>query len=187
MKSQVRHNLLEKRDSLSADFVRTAGNALKQNFLDSKLSEIPRDKSIMLYASFRNEADTWSIIDHFFERNQKIILPGIRGGILHAYEYEGKERLVTDSFGILCPDERTARPADLSQIHTIIVPGVAFTDTGARLGFGKGYYDRFLPLIPQANKIGLCYEFQILPNLPVSPWDIPLDCLLTETGMIPCR
>ena len=60
-------------------------------------------------------------------------------------------------------------------IDLAIVPGMAFDPQGHRLGRGRGYYDRFLPLIPQAYKIGLCFPFQLVGNVPTEPTDIAMD------------
>jgi 5-formyltetrahydrofolate cyclo-ligase len=70
----------------------------------------------------------------------------------------------------------------------ILVPGVAFTRAGARLGRGAGYYDRFLAgADPAAVKVGLAFSSQIVPELPEEPFDVRLDRLVTESAVIFCN
>ncbi|MBR6700155.1 MAG: 5-formyltetrahydrofolate cyclo-ligase [Firmicutes bacterium] len=187
MKTQLRHNLLKERDSLPSSKIDSAGDAAVSFFLNSKFVEIPEGKAIMLYASFRNEMPTWTIIEKLLDMDIKVILPKTSGNDLIPYEYGGRHTLAKDSFGILSPDPSLCKAAVTSEIHTVIVPGVGFDKKGNRIGFGKGYYDRFLPKIPNAVKIGLCYDFQIRPFIPVSETDVPMDCLLTESGFLNCK
>ena len=87
-------------------------------------------------------------------------------------------QLLTGTHGILEPQGHTpAPPPDL-----ILVPGLAFDPTGARLGRNRGYYDRFLAKTP-AKTLGLAFAFQILPHVPMEPHDIHLRAILTETGL----
>ena len=65
-------------------------------------------------------------------------------------------------------------------IDIAIVPGVAFDKQGNRLGHGKAYYDRELKLMPKAYKIGICFAFQILGNIPIDVHDIPMNCILHD-------
>ena len=83
----------------------------------------------------------------------------------------------------LAPALQTPIPAE--QIDLCLIPGVAFDRLGNRLGFGAGYYDRFLPrLRPDAVKIGVCFALQLaVQPLPVDEYDIPMDDLLTENGL----
>ncbi|MBQ2845521.1 MAG: 5-formyltetrahydrofolate cyclo-ligase [Firmicutes bacterium] len=187
MKTQIRHNLLKERDALSPNEIIAAGNAAASLFLNSEFTKIPEGKSLMLYASFRNEMPTWTIIDKLFDMGIKIILPKTSGDDLIPYEYGGPHTLAKDSFGILSPDPALCGEADTTEINTVLVPGIGFDKTGNRLGFGRGYYDRFLPNIPDAVKIGLCYNFQIRPFIPVNETDVPMDLILTESGFINCK
>ena len=73
------------------------------------------------------------------------------------------------------------------EIAVVLVPGLAFTRTGDRLGRGAGFYDRFLARNPSALRVGVAFEEQILPKLPVDSWDILVDVLLTDSGMFPMK
>ena len=82
--------------------------------------------------------------------------------------------------GIRAPKERC--PVEPAEIDAVIVPGVGFDEKGNRLGFGGGFYDRFLPkLRADAQKIAVCYAYQILAEFTVEPWDSPVDMVITDT------
>ena len=187
MKTLIRHNLLQERNGLTEQKVMAASKSAAKLLMDSEYIRPVQGKSVMLYASFKNEMSTWDLIHSLFSEGIKVILPKTSGNDLVPYEYNGMDSLQTDSFGILSPNPAKCQPAELSKIQTVIVPGVGFDKKGNRMGFGKGYYDRFLPSIPHALKIGLCYEFQIKPSIPVEETDIPMDLLLTENGFINCK
>jgi 5,10-methenyltetrahydrofolate synthetase len=72
------------------------------------------------------------------------------------------------------------KPEDIA---VVLVPGLAFTSDGYRLGRGAGFYDRFLERMPNALRLGIAFAEQLAPTLPIEPWDLPVDALLTDTGM----
>ncbi|EJW99876.1 5-formyltetrahydrofolate cyclo-ligase [gut metagenome] len=96
---------------------------------------------------------------------------------MELHRYTGPQNLVVGSYGILEPIGEAIQT--YTSIDLIIVPGMAFDKQGHRLGRGKGYYDRLLPKIPQAYKIGICFPFQLLEEIPTEPFDICMDEILT--------
>ena len=105
---------------------------------------------------------------------------------MDAYVIEKSSVLVPDKFGVPIPDINRCAKANPERMDLILVPGVAFDCAGNRLGFGKGYYDTFLPQAPNAVKIALAYDFQIVEQLPAEPWDVPMDFIITENRVIDC-
>lgn len=187
MKNKIRHKFLNLRNSMNSNDYRVISSEITDNFFSHKLDIFPENKSIMLYSSFRNEAATDKIIEILFSQNKKICLPACENDNITVYEYTGPSCLKKDRFGILSPDPDLCPRACLSDIHMVIVPGIAFDIEGKRIGFGKGYYDRFLVKIPHAIKTGFCYEYQIAENIPADRYDIPMDYLLTESRLISCN
>ena len=92
--------------------------------------------------------------------------------------YTAPEDLATGAYGIKEPTGKLF--TDYTTIDFIAVPGVAFDRNGNRLGRGKGYYDRLLPRIPQAYKVGICFKFQIVEEIPAEPFDIRMDEIITQ-------
>lgn len=134
---------------------------------------------ILLYASLPDEVQTMEFISKWQGRKQ-ILLPVVVGDELEVREYALGTSLEVGSYGI--PEPLLGRVVtDLSVIDLAIIPGVAFTMDGKRLGRGKGYYDRLLshPTFGSVYKLGICYPFQLLSELPTSSHDVSLDEILT--------
>lgn len=108
-----------------------------------------------------------------------------------------EEQVEKGDFGILVPHEslEMVQPSSLPEKTLIVLPGVAFSKTGWRLGQGRGFYDRFLEQSAGRKQTdskkpvlaGFCYELQIVPEVPHDLWDIPVDYVITENGVIPCK
>ena len=134
---------------------------------------------VLLYASLPDEVQTMEFISKWQGRKQ-ILLPVVVGDELEVREYALGTSLEVGSYGI--PEPRLGRiVTDYSVIDLAIIPGVAFTMDGKRLGRGKGYYDRLLshPTFGSVYKLGICYPFQLLSELPTSSHDVSLDEILT--------
>lgn len=130
----------------------------------------------MLYHSLKDEVDTHAFIRKW-SREKRILLPVVTGDDLELRLYTGPEDLTVGAYGIEEPTG--ALFTDYSAIDLIVVPGVAFDRDGNRLGRGKGYYDRLLPRIPSAYKIGICFPFQVVDEVPAEPFDIRMDEIIT--------
>jgi 5-formyltetrahydrofolate cyclo-ligase len=90
-------------------------------------------------------------------------------------------------YDILAPKDEYIRIVSPKVVDLVLVPGVAFDKRGYRVGYGGGYYDRFFNKLEKGViKIGLCYEMQILPEVPTDIYDIPIDYIITEKGLINC-
>ena len=85
------------------------------------------------------------------------------------------EQLAPGRWGIWEPTDEAPLLSDYSRLDLVVVPGVAFSSDGKRLGRGKSFYDRFLPLVPRAAFVGVCYPCQVVEQIPADPWDIGMD------------
>lgn len=143
-----------------------------------KLEQHPdfiKAKKIMLYSSLPDEVQTQDFIEKW--RNQKqIILPTVVGDDIIPVELTPDTGFAVGDFNILEP-QNVAYTGDFD---LIVVPGVAFDRQGNRLGRGKGYYDRFLCQHRATKKIGLCFDFQLVDNVPVEENDIPMDEIISR-------
>ncbi len=136
---------------------------------------------MLLYHSLPDEVDTHAFIRRWSAR-KRILLPVVKGDDLELRLYTGDDRLTEGAFHI---DEPTGTAfTDYAAIDLAVIPGVAFDRQGNRLGRGKGYYDRLLPRIPTAYKLGLCFPFQVLNQIPAEAHDIPMDEVLTAVSSI---
>jgi 5-formyltetrahydrofolate cyclo-ligase len=128
-------------------------------------------RCVMLYYPLPGEVDVTTLIDGYYDK-KILLLPVISGQDILPTPYNGPHHLVRGPYGILEPTGEcrdNIPPPDL-----IIVPGLAFDRQGNRLGRGKGFYDRFLSQ-QKGYKIGVCFNFQIFPSLPVEAHDVAVD------------
>lgn len=133
--------------------------------------------TILLYYSLQDEVDTHEFVQKW-SREKQILLPVVVGNDLEIRIYTSPDDLATGTYGIEEPTGELF--TDYATIDFIAVPGVAFDRNGNRLGRGKGYYDRLLPRIPQAYKVGICFTFQIVEEVPAEPFDIRMDEIITR-------
>ncbi len=131
---------------------------------------------ILIYWSMTDEVLTPAFIDRWAQ-DKRFYLPSIQGDNLVVKRYEGAGGLINgEQFGI--PEPNGPQVDSLDAIGLVIVPGRAFDREGHRLGRGRGFYDRLLPMIPHAVKAGVCFECQLLPSVPVSDNDIKMDVII---------
>lgn len=136
--------------------------------------------SILSYWSMSDEVMTHKAVERW-SKYKKVYLPLIKGNDLELVRFEGIKRMKPEPvFGILEPT--SDNKVEISEIDLVIVPGVAFDSSCNRMGRGKGYYDRLLSE-SVAAKIGVAFNFQIVDNVPVDTHDVPLDMVVTETGI----
>ncbi len=132
---------------------------------------------IMLYYPLPDEVDTKYILNRL--TSPVILLPKVTGETeMELRIYRSNNDLSEGAFGIMEPTGE--RFTELQSIDVAIVPGMAFDKAGHRLGRGKGYYDRFLAGLPNTYKIGVCFPFQIVDNLPTDENDIMMDEIVSR-------
>lgn len=159
--------------------------AVARHFLTSP--ELLKARTIGLYLGHDGELDTAPLIGRLLAApRRRLALPVVGpGGRMDFYGLRRDTRLLPNRFGIAEPAPGAAFVAPLS-IDLLLVPLVAFDDSGMRLGMGAGFYDRFVGRLPQGLRprlIGLAHELQRSPQpLPFDHWDVPLSAVITETG-----
>jgi 5-formyltetrahydrofolate cyclo-ligase len=143
--------------------------------------------TIMVYMALPQEVQTRLIITQAPQSQKRVAVPVIRGRDLVAVALnEAPTQLRRGRFGILepCGTHCVIHP---QEIDCIAIPGIAFDTRGGRLGFGKGYYDRFLRQVPATTyRCGLAFGIQMVPCVPQAPHDICMHGIVTEQGCIPC-
>jgi 5-formyltetrahydrofolate cyclo-ligase len=140
----------------------------------------------MVYLSFGSEVDLDGLIRWGWRKGKRIVVPVCRpeNRALTACRIDGFDELETGHYGIRAPKEGLLRPVEGGKIDVILVPALAFDRRGYRIGYGGGYYDRFLPQALRAVKIGLAFASQIIAKIPVDGHDLPVDMVVTEKGVI---
>lgn len=151
------------------------------------LSEFLNDSytTYFMYNSFSSEVETGDIIQKLWESNKKILIPRCKTDELtmKAVVYNPQEKLTANIYGI---SENKSAVDCREEIDIIVLPGIAFDITGTRIGFGKGYYDRFVnSLVDTPVLVGLCFEEQLCEeNLPFDEHDKKVDYIITDRQII---
>jgi 5-formyltetrahydrofolate cyclo-ligase len=186
-KTELRAQAGRLRDGLPAAEKEKLDAAIIANFL--RWDVYKRARTIFCYVSFRSEVDTSPILRHALAHGKTITVPKVDPATksMRAYSICNPEKeLGPGCYGILEPLAGCAE-VDGTGLDIVIAPGLAFTRRGDRLGYGGGYYDRFLRLINSKNKkvtvCSLVYERLVYNFLPVKENDVPVDYLITETGV----
>ncbi len=132
----------------------------------------------------RYEVNLIPLLEYIISSQKKLLVPVISGSNLISVELTSFEHLTRHAFGVLEPIERTPSPLE-REIDLVLVPLLAVDRNGNRLGYGKGYYDRFLKrLNPNCLKLGVAFFFQLLDKVPATEDDVPLDAVVTEKGLM---
>ncbi|MBU0651052.1 5-formyltetrahydrofolate cyclo-ligase [bacterium] len=178
-KESLRKQMIAKRRSLTHEEIRKAsGEIVKKIFA---LKEFKEAKNIMCYYPHNNEVSTLGFMQVCFELGKKISLPVIDGCDIIPYRINNIDGPFDkdNTYNILEPCKDRCKKQDIITIDLIIVPGLAFDKNNNRLGFGKGYYDRFLGKISAHTKtIGIAYFFQVMEKIPVCEHDAALDMVI---------
>lgn len=141
------------------------------------MSEVANADTILMYYSLPDEVFTHDTVELLARQGKTVLLPKvIDGENMEIRVYESKEDLAEGSYGIMEPNGKLF--TDYAKITTAVVPGMSFDSDNNRLGRGKGYYDRFLKNIPQAYKIGVCFDFQKEKEIPHEENDIKMDTVI---------
>lgn len=183
-KAELRRYLLAQRARLTAAEIEQHSAAIGAYVC--ALPAFRVSHTIMVYMALSQEVQTRLIITQALQAQKRVAVPVIRGRDLVAVALSETTQLHRSRFDILepCEPQCVIHP---QEIGCIAVPGIAFDARGGRLGFGKGYYDRFLRQLPATTyRCGLAFGIQVVPCVPQAPHDICMHGIVTEQGYIPC-
>jgi len=178
-KAELRRSLLKTRQSMPVEEWQEKSDRICSHLQSSPL--FTQAKTILAYFSFRQEPNLSSL---FTDNRYRWGASRCVGDSLIWHVSKPGDILQTGAYGILepLPNAPTLHP---SEVDLILVPAVASDYQGYRLGYGGGYYDRLLNSPEWSSKptIGIVFDFAYLPQLPIDPWDKPLQAVCTETGL----
>jgi 5-formyltetrahydrofolate cyclo-ligase len=182
-KEELRNHFSDLRMNLSVEECRRKSNRIRNGVIET--AEFRRSKTIHTYISMphKKEVDTVGLIEYMLEAGKNVVVPKMVGdGELNHIHLRSLDQLERNAWGVQEP--RSGRGVSVQEPDLILVPMVAGDWKKNRLGYGKGYYDRFLSE-SNAVKMGLLYEIQLSKvKIPVEPFDISLDILVTEKRRI---
>lgn len=175
-KKQLRRKIRDKKRSLSLDEKKRRSTVVTSRI--EKLPAFQQAKKVMVYWSLPDEVHTHDFVQKWAQEKE-ILLPVVKGPDLELRYFTGMKDMQQEPvFGIFEPTGPIEK--NPGTIDMIIVPGVAFDDQKNRMGRGKAFYDKLLQQT-EAFKAGICFDFQLLPRVPVDEHDIPMDVVVAET------
>ncbi|MDR5586229.1 MULTISPECIES: 5-formyltetrahydrofolate cyclo-ligase [Clostridium] len=186
-KKELRKKILKIRKEMDINKKRNFDNIIHNKFLKSKFYS--QCRNIFVYISYDSEIDTKTIIRKALEDGKNIYVPrtNYNTKLMEAVKISSLENLIKDKHGILQPTE-SGLAVELEEIDLIIMPGVAFDNNGGRMGYGGGFYDRYMSKCSKnIQKISLAYDFQILDNVPMDSHDTRVNSIITENKEIVCN
>lgn len=177
LKQQLRKDIRQRKQQYSLEQREVWSKEIEQKLLDHPRLQTAR--VVMLYYALPDEVDTRHLVDTLLKEGKTVVLPKcIDKEHIEPRQYTGPDDLAEGIYNLLEP---VGKPYDaLGDIELIIVPGMSFDEQGHRLGRGRGYYDRFLAQVPQAYKIGVCFDFQRVEQVPVDENDQVMDEVLSN-------
>lgn len=191
-KDEIRQETLQKRDEIPRYLKREKDSAIMENVIQQP--EFINAKTILFYASFKSEVETFGLIQTALNNKKRVVLPRVdtQNKVLQLYEITDMNELTHGHLRILEPavsDDRLRSIAEGSRddIDLCILPGAAFDISGNRIGYSKGFYDKLLAAARDIPLIALAYEEQIVDNIPGEPHDVRVHKIITENRVIDCK
>jgi len=185
-RQMLRNKILGARDLLSASERHEKSSSAIQNFWS--LPEMKHWSTLFIYVNFRSELETLELIYQCLSQGKRVAVPLVDASTVSMIPLliqDPEKDLVPGYYGIPEPDPQKSLRVAAREIDAAVIPGSVFDIQGGRLGYGGGYYDRYLVNdAPQAKRIGLAFEMQVVEKVPVEPHDQPLDILITEKGVV---
>lgn len=181
-KSELRKIMSVKRNSLTDEEKIHKSRKIFENLLDtSNLADVG---CIFIFVSYRSECDTTPIIDYCIDNGIKVAVPRVNGDKMDFYVIRDKSELSIGSYGILEPVTDTIIYPDEKSL--IIMPGLVFDTKGNRIGYGGGYYDKYISEYNLGLKAAICFDFQIIEEniIEVEDTDVVPDMIITDSRNI---
>ena len=139
-------------------------------------------RTVMLYYSLPDEVYTHTLVDALLASGKRVLLPRVTGeGTMELRLYTGPQSLEQGAYNIMEPVGEVF--TDYAQIDLAVIPGVAFDRQLNRMGRGKGFYDRLLPQLGDAYKIGICFDFQLVESIECEEHDIKMNEVISNTTL----
>lgn len=187
-KKTFRKDMLARRAAIPTEQKREADNARNERI--RSWNEYQKAELLLFYAGYRSEADTIQLIEEALDAGRAVAVPKVVGDDMIFYRIADICQLVKGYRGIPEPDTALMGvvPVDFSKIvpekTVLFLPGCAFDRNGGRMGYGGGFYDRFVEKYPEIMRVALAYEVQLVEKVPRETHDKPVDMIVTEERII---
>ncbi|HZY93984.1 MAG TPA: 5-formyltetrahydrofolate cyclo-ligase [Candidatus Bathyarchaeia archaeon] len=188
-KEQLRNYILRLRQRLSKLEVEEKSNEILDQILGVR--EFQQAKVVASYVSKDNEVDTRMLIRRALDQRKQVLVPLVKKDttelVFSKIKNLGTE-LAPGKFGVMEPKPEFFRQQDITSANLLFVPGIAWDKEGYRLGWGQGYFDRTLKMLPgNVCSIGLGFDMQFVKRVPRDQFDLPVKMAITESRIIRCQ
>ena len=173
-KQELRRVIREKKRAMTQEEILTASALLAEQFYQTP--QYKNAKTIYGYLPYNQEVRTVPMLRQALLDGKKVAVPKVYGHEMRFIYMEDLEKTATGYAGI--PEPIADEPVAHDPTALVLMPGLAFDRTGNRMGYGGGFYDKFLADEPDHPTVALCYEFQLLPSVPREEYDVPVDVVL---------
>ncbi|MBP3192434.1 5-formyltetrahydrofolate cyclo-ligase [Natronogracilivirga saccharolytica] len=185
-KDALRKKLLQQRTSMGALQLETLGRLISEQILRSSWYLEARVIHCFSGTISKGEVPTFKILKEIVGAGKTLVMPKVTKipGVMEHHVVRDPEDLTSGNWGILEP--ANDNPVGVSEIDLVLVPGLAADRTGNRIGYGRGYYDRFLSEIPETRTIMPVPEIFVLEHIPTEQGDVAVKALATENIVADC-
>ena len=173
-KAELRSHIRALKRQMTEDEIAAKSASLKEQLFQTEAYR--NAKTLYGYVNYNQEVQTLSILEQALQDGKQVAVPKCYGSEMRFIYISGLHQLATGSFGI--PEPISDEPIADDPHALVLMPGLAFDPQGHRVGYGGGYYDKFLAAEPDHPTIALCYDFQIRTDLETDEFDIPVDTVL---------
>lgn len=190
IKSSIRKEMLALRNAMPREERILYSSKIKESVLS--MDEVCAAKTVLCFAGYGSEVCTKELLEELLRLDKKVFLPRVNGEEMDFYRIESLDDLREGYKGIPEPKETCkevfCEKDSKSNVSTVMfMPGAVFAFDGSRIGYGKGYYDRYLEKYDIMNRIALCFSFQLLEHIPSDAHDKKASVIVTEKGITECR
>lgn len=173
-KTALRKQIREKKRAMTPQQIENASRDLGRQFAASSLYR--EAKTIYGYLPYNQEVRTVPMLEQALRDGKRVAVPKVYGDEMKFIYLDDLSKVEKGYSGI--PEPILDEPVANDATALVLMPGLAFDPQGHRIGYGGGFYDKFLASEPDHPTLALCYDFQMLPHLETEEFDMPVDCVL---------
>ncbi len=170
-KKALRDQIRRQKRAMTPEQIEAKSRVLCESFLETE--EYRNTRTLFAYLPYNQEVRTWAIVEQAFRDGKKVCLPKIYGPDMLFIMVDSLDQVAKGYCGI--PEPIADGPLADDPTGLVLMPGMVFDPKGHRIGYGGGFYDKFLEREPNHPKVALCYDFQVVDHLETEEFDIPVD------------
>ena len=174
-KKALRHEIALKKKAMSTEQIERYSNELAAALYETGYYK--NAASVYAYLPYNQEVRTWQILDRCKADGKRVAVPKVYGDVMHFLWLDDFTQIAPGAYNI--PEPTFDAPVADDETALILMPGLAFDPLGHRIGYGGGFYDKYLAEHTQHTLVALCYPFQMFDHLDVDAHDVPVDLVIS--------